>query len=107
MKKYNVKITVVKTVSSDELFTNSLENEVASGQAKTCPKLREGQEFIVGPTGDIPEGFCHWAWADIHRDVNILRFGGQFPWMKENVRSAYISCTDGLRPVIFKLEAVD
>jgi uncharacterized repeat protein (TIGR04076 family) len=47
--------------------------------------------------------FCSWAWADIQRDVVHLALGGDFPWIKE--KGIGISCcTDGLRPVIFKLE---
>lgn len=106
MGKHNVKITVIKTFSTEEVFNEKLKDEVIKEESLTCPKLSEGQEFLVDESGNVPEGFCHWAWADIHRDVNILRFGGHYPWMKENINKVYVSCTDGLRPVVFKLEAV-
>jgi len=53
----------------------------------------------------MPEGFCSWAWADIQRDVIHMGLGGDFPWMKKP--GVMISCcTDGLRPVVFKLERI-
>ncbi|RJS89401.1 TIGR04076 family protein [Candidatus Bathyarchaeota archaeon] len=53
----------------------------------------------------MPEGFCSWAWDDISKVVNVLRFGGNFPWFEEEGISINC-CTDGLRPVIFKIERI-
>ncbi len=51
----------------------------------------------------MPEGFCTWAWNDIYKVVLTLRFNGDFPWYEE--RGVMICCcTDGLRPVIFRVE---
>jgi len=51
-------------------------------------------------------GLCSWAFADIQRDITLLRLGGNFPWMKE--KGTILSCcTDGVRPVTFKLERID
>jgi len=53
----------------------------------------------------MPPDFCSWAWADIQRDVAHLALGGDFPWMKQ--RGTMITCcTDGLRPVVFRLERI-
>jgi len=53
----------------------------------------------------MPPSFCSWAWADIQRDVAHLAIGGDFPWIKQ--RGIMITCcTDGLRPVVFKLERI-
>ena len=97
----DVKITVLKKIRTDEIF-----EEYASEIAKSvCPSVKEGVEY-VSKNMNIPEGFCGWAWADIQRDVAHLSLGGDFPWIKE--KGEMVSCcTDGLRPVIFKLERVD
>jgi uncharacterized repeat protein (TIGR04076 family) len=42
------------------------------------------------------------AWHDIYRNLTLLRSGGNVPWM-EQAGITRTSCTDGLRPVIFKL----
>jgi uncharacterized repeat protein (TIGR04076 family) len=33
-------------------------------------------------------------------------FGGSYPWIKQD-RTAITCCTDGLRPVIFKVEMLE
>ncbi|MBN2336828.1 TIGR04076 family protein [Candidatus Bathyarchaeota archaeon] len=49
---------------------------------------------------------AHGAFADIHRDINHLMRGGDFPWVgKPGV--TYSACTDGKKPVVFKLERVE
>jgi len=53
----------------------------------------------------MPEGFCTSAWNDIYPSVRVLAFGGNAPWYKEK-GVAVECCTDGLRPVIFKLERI-
>ena len=97
-----VKITVVKRLSNTELFGDN--PPLTFTGAALCDRLAEGQEFI-SENGQIPEGFCSWAFADIQRDITHLRLGGSFPWIKEE-GAILSSCTDGARPVIFKLEAV-
>jgi len=54
---------------------------------------------------DKPEKFCGWAWRDIYKDVSVLAFGGDFDWTKPGV--AITCCTDGNRPVVFKLERME
>ena len=95
-----VKITVLKRLSSRDTFGDS----PPMGQAiEACGQFEVGQEFVVGDDGGMPEGFCHWAWNDIYKVVISLMYGGNFPWMKKKGTSISC-CTDGLRPVIFKLE---
>ena len=75
-------------------------------QESVCPYFKIGQEFVTDKT-KMPEGFpCSWAWADIQRDVVHLALNGDFPWIKQ--KGTMVSCcTDGLRPVIFKLERLE
>ena len=53
----------------------------------------------------MPEGFCGWAWDDIYKVVQALRFHGNFHWFDEPGVSVNC-CTDGLRPVVFKIERI-
>ncbi len=98
-----VKITVVKKVNSGELFGEN--PPAAFDVAPECDQLEAGQEFISGK-GECPLGFCPWAFADIQRDIIHILFGGSYPWIKEK-GVAISSCTDGLRPVIFKIEKIE
>ena len=101
-----VKITVVKKVNNKDLYG---ENPPAAFDESMvtleCDKFSVGQEFVVD-TPDCPPNFCNWAFADIQRDLVHILFGGYYPWMKDK-GVAISCCTDGIRPVIFKLERME
>ena len=98
------KITVVKrTINQDLIDAYLSKSREGFGQ---CPVYEDGQEIIIENFPLKPDGFCDWAWADIHRDVVTVMFGGSYPWI-EAPRTAITCCTDGFRPVIFKVEMVE
>ena len=68
-----------------------------------CERLQEGQEFISKGLG-MPEQFCDAAWADIQKYVMTLARGGNFLGVKPGM--FVTCCTDGFRPVLFRLERV-
>jgi len=98
-KACDVKITVLRRATTDDIM-----KEYGRNMESQCPLFRVGDEFISEDTNQ-PEGFCSWAWADIQRDVAVLGLGGDFFWIKKK-GTMISSCSDGLRPVIFKLERV-
>lgn len=103
-QRSKVKITVVKKLNFAEMFGS---NPPVEGTAlPECDKLQVGQEFISDEMGSFPAGFCPWAFADIQRDITHLRLGGNFPWTR-NPGQQLACCTDGFRPVIFKLERIE
>ena len=94
----DVKITVLKKTLHKDLCDRYTEG------VRECDMLKLGDEYIVRNL-KMPDGFCSWAWADIQRDIAILAFNGEFPQVKE--KGVGISCcTDGFRPVIFKIERI-
>jgi uncharacterized repeat protein (TIGR04076 family) len=99
------KITVVKRLSCKDLFGDNppadIHKEMVAAQ---CPAFKDGQEFFFEQ--GCPEGFCSWAFADLHRDIMAITFGANYPWIKEK-NVAITACTDGLRPVIFRIERVE
>jgi uncharacterized repeat protein (TIGR04076 family) len=98
-----VKITVVKKVNNRDMFGDN--PPLGFSAAPECDRLQLGQEFI-SERGVCPQGFCSWAFADIQRDIVHLMLNGDFPWMTQK-GTALSCCTDGVRPVIFKLERID
>lgn len=100
-----VRITVLKKSCIEE-FQNKYANEKLE---KTCPYFREGQEFIIDSKEiEVPKGFCRTAWSDITKTVYPLMLGGNFEawkWVK-NKNMGVVCCTDGLRPVFFKIEKI-
>ena len=103
MKK--VKITVLKTTLDRELAA-----EYGVEGLTACPMMREGQVFYADYAK--PEGLCDEAWKAIYQYVFALAHGAgeDVFYYGDWIRTpgvAICSCNDGLRPVIFKLEATD
>jgi len=100
-----VKITVVKKINNKDLFGEHPPTAMREGCEIECNVFELGQEFLVNGN-EFPVGFCPWAFADIQRDLTLLRLGGDYPWMRE--RGVILSCcTDGNKPVIFRLERIE
>lgn len=102
MKK--VKITILKTT-----FQEDLAKEYGIEGLSTCPLMEEGQIFYADYAK--PEKFCDEAWKAIYQYVFALAHGANEVWYyKDWIKTpevAIVSCNDGLRPVIFKLESTD
>ena len=101
-ERRKLRITVLKKLSSEEIYGRTLP-EVSEDLTPYCNQLEVGQEFIVDETGRMPSGFCAWAWHDIYPTVTAFQFGGNFYWMKKEGIN-YACCSDGTRPVFFKIE---
>lgn len=103
MKK--VKITVLKTT-----FDKELALEYGSEGLGPCPMLKAGQIFYADYAK--PDKFCDEAWKAIYQYAFALAHGSgdnvfyYGDWIRKP-GVAICSCNDGLRPVIFKLEATD
>ena len=98
-----VKITVVKKLNNKDMFGDNPPVEFTI--PPECDRLEVGQEFI-SDEGSCPPGLCPWAFADIQREISYLRFGANYPWIKQK-GTMLSACTDGVRPVIFKLERIE
>jgi uncharacterized repeat protein (TIGR04076 family) len=103
MKK--VKITVLKTTLDKELAA-----EYGVAGLTACPMLKKGQIFYADYAK--PDGMCDEAWKAIYQYVFALAHGAgnDLLYYGDWIRTpgvAICSCNDGLRPVIFKLEATD
>jgi len=99
-----IKITVVKRFHPKDVFGKDYVTP-AGKTATECQSFKDGQEFIV-EQGKMPEGFCTWAWYDIYKDLSILNWGGNFRnWMEDG--NMYTACSDGVRPVCFRLERLE
>lgn len=100
-----VKITVLKTT-----FDKQLAKEYGVKGLTACPMLKEGQVFYADY--EKPEGFCDEAWKAIYQYAFALAYGAgnelfyYGDWIRKK-GVAICSCNDGIRPVIFKLDATD
>ena len=102
---HKVRITILKTT-----FDSELAREYGAAGLGPCPMMKSGQVFYADYAK--PDGFCDEAWKAIYQYVFALAHGSGKDlfyfgdWIREP-GVAIVSCNDGLRPVIMKLEATD
>ena len=92
--KFKCRITVLKkTLNKDWSL------QFRGREGEPCSIFNEGQEFIIEDIWNIPEGFCPWAWADIRTFIHKVN---------DKAMDTFVSCcTDGFRPVFFKIERIE
>ena len=100
-----VKITVLKTTLDQKPAA-----EYGAEGLTVCPMMKKGQEFYADYAK--PEDFCDDAWKAIYQYVFALVHGAgkDVFYFGDWIRKpgiAICSCNNGLRPVIFKLEATN
>jgi uncharacterized repeat protein (TIGR04076 family) len=96
-----LKITILKRTYPEMLF-----DEIPVTLKKTmnpCEVFTDGQEILVDERLRMPEGFCETAWKNFYHNIRTLGYGGDLPFFEET-DVAINCCTDGMRPVIFKIE---
>lgn len=95
------KITVLRrTINRDFAL------KYTKGKVDLCPRNAEDQEYI-STDGAKPENFCDFAWFSIYKYIFTLLFKGSFDmWMKDS-ETVIACCTDGIRPVFYKIERIE
>lgn len=98
-----VRITVLKT----EFYPDLAEAYLAEGAAAgACPLQRAGDAFTYAGGAEKPEGLCPWAWIDLYGAISALYAGGdENAWYRDG-GTRILCCTDGVRPVVYKLELI-
>ncbi|WP_278851621.1 TIGR04076 family protein [Parasutterella excrementihominis] len=127
--KHRVKVTVLDTLLYEDLQREYCQNP-CSGK---CPVYNKGDVFVFycedgkdsfwqcglntlvstnGNPAEVAGGsakpFCSEAWDAISRYIYTGLQGGSIMkgWMKEE-NTMIACCSDGTRPVIFKIERID
>jgi uncharacterized repeat protein (TIGR04076 family) len=95
------RITVIKKAFHKDVIDRYLPE--FADRAEICQLFQEGQTFIVdGPFSSKPEGFCDWAWTDIHKVVSLTLMGAN-----PTPGTEFTCCSDGLRPVTFRIQRIE
>ena len=105
------KITVLRR----EYYQDLADQYLADPQVGKCPLFKEGQEFILerGNGKDdfwnmMNGKFCSEAWDAVSRYIYAALQGGSIMKGWTNDEKMMIACcSDGTRPVIFKIERID
>ncbi|MFC1979712.1 TIGR04076 family protein [Chloroflexota bacterium] len=70
-------------------------------QRGTCAEEHKvGDQWIVGTK--TPEGICIGAFNSLAQAIEVLTYGGSFPW-SEDQDIVTIACPDATNPVVFEL----
>lgn len=89
-------------------FYDDLAREYAHPKLGRCDLFEDGQVFIT--EFQKPDNFCDEAWKAIQHYVFALSCGATEIFDGGWVRHPNVSincCNDGVRPVIFKIEAIE
>ena len=84
---YPIKITVI-----------SQEGHCANGH-------KVGDQWIIRED-KTPEGICGNAYNSLFPFIQVLQYGGVYPWREEqgNPDVDWVACPDGKNPLVFKIE---
>ncbi len=101
------KITVLRKIDPEIIFKGKIPSRPDNGHPYTiCDVLDEGQEFIVEKDRKMSYGFCPNAWKAIDKSLSLIQWGGDYyPNLPRGV--AITCCSDGIRPVSFKIERLE
>ena len=70
-------------------------------QKGTCAQEHKvGDQWIID--GKTPEGICLSAYDGLSSRLQVLMFGGAFPWSADP-DVARVACPDAANPVVFEL----
>jgi phosphoglycolate phosphatase len=95
------KITVIKRTVNQDLIDAYMTDSMKNNQP--CSTFQEGDVFFVTSEFSMPENFCHWAWADLRKEILAIINGVSYSWYR-SPGMAIAGCTDWLKPVYFKIE---
>jgi uncharacterized repeat protein (TIGR04076 family) len=93
-KKAACRITVLRCS-----LNKDFSKEYANNKIVPCEIFSEGQQFTAVRPHVPPGGFCLSAWSDMRQYIFAALAGRRKPMIS--------CCTDGYRPVFFKIERVE
>ncbi|MCL2221312.1 MAG: TIGR04076 family protein [Oscillospiraceae bacterium] len=104
---HKVKLTVLRR----ECYEDLQEEYLANPKSGKCEFFEDGQEWIIDGKNYfrmLDGTFCVEAWDCINRYIYAALQGGSImrDWTNDE-RIMIACCSDGTRPVIFKIERID
>ena len=100
-----VKLTVLRRFTPEEVLGKDPPVTAHFGN-QACPVFTDGQEMVVGYVREPAVFPCESAWGSLRPFLVTLNNGGNFEWWVDRPGLAVVSCPDGFRPVVFKMERV-
>ena len=99
-----LKITVIKKFSPEDVFGHEMIRQDTGKVIPIC-SMKKGKDYIVEDIYKMPEDFCPRVWHDTHDLITLFFYGGDMEYPEPGI--TYITCNDGVRPVVFKYEKIE
>ncbi len=65
-----------------------------------------GDEWVIkGDEFKTPSGICMFAFGSFYPVVQVLMYGGAFPWESDS-DAATVACPDAQNPVVFEVRRI-
>jgi uncharacterized repeat protein (TIGR04076 family) len=64
---------------------------------------KAGDKWIV--SNHVPAGICLSAYPSLQSSIDVLKYGGSFPWSKDPDENGAV-CPDPQNPVTFKIRRI-
>ncbi|MFC2070536.1 TIGR04076 family protein [Chloroflexota bacterium] len=76
-------------------------------QEGTCEAGHEvgGEWLIKGDEFKTPPGVCVFAFYSLYPTIQMLMYGGNFPWESDS-DAATVACPDAQNPVVFEVRRI-
>lgn len=74
--------------------------KVVSQKGTCAEEHKVGDQWVVDEK--TPEGICLSAFNSLFPSLQVLMFGGAFPW-EDDPDVTTVACTDATNPVVFEL----
>ena len=94
--------------TQDELRSLKTYYDVAMSMGAVCPAGHKvGDEWLVrgGEEGWKTPSMCFMAFSAIYPSLQMLMFGGSFPW-EPDADAVIVPCPDARNPMVFELRRI-
>ena len=78
--------------------------KILSMKGKCPQKHKVGEEWVIGDK--TPDGLCLNAFNSQLTHIQVMRYGGIFPWATDNTDTVISTCPDPDNRVCFELKRI-
>lgn len=89
---------------SNEGYEVEIKVKEILGKGVCALGIEPGDKWIARDD-KVPNNICSWAFSIIFPMLQVLRYGGEFPW-EENKDKTTLCCIDPANPVVFELTRI-
>lgn len=86
---------------SDEGYEVEIKVKKILGKGVCALGIKPEDKWII-KDDRVPNNMCSWAFYIMYPMLQVLRYGGEFPWEKDKDETT-LCCIDPNSPVVFEL----